>query len=247
VAEQEPLIDSHGVLGNYSVAADIPAWEASTLDNGLRQPRYLSDEGRLFFNSAAPLVPQDTNGLGDVYEYEPDTTGSCAQTGGCVQLISSGTSGEESTFLEADESGDNAFFITTARLAPQDDDTEYDVYDARVCNEADPCRQAAVTPPPCTSGEACKPAPTPQPTNFGAPASGTFSGAGNLVPPAATPPPKAKPLTSAQKLAKALKTCHRDKSRAKRLSCEKQARKRYGPKPKAKSKSSKAKAHKGGK
>jgi hypothetical protein len=40
-----------------------------------------------------------------------------------------------------------------------------------------------------------------------------------------TPP---KPLTRAQKLAKALKACKKDKSKSKRTACEKQARKKYG-------------------
>jgi hypothetical protein len=47
-------------------------------------------------------------------------------------------------------------------------------------------------------------------------------------------------LTRAQKLAKALKACKRDKQKAKRLACEKQARKKYGP-----SKSSTKKKSKG--
>jgi hypothetical protein len=40
---------------------------------------------------------------------------------------------------------------------------------------------------------------------------------------------KAKALTRAQKLAKSLKTCHKDKNKAKRASCEKTAHKHYGP------------------
>jgi uncharacterized repeat protein (TIGR01451 family) len=56
--------------------------------------------------------------------------------------------------------------------------------------------------------------------------------------------PKVKPkaLTRAQKLARALKACKRDRSRKKRAACVRQARKRYGPqarkrtKPKAKAK-----------
>jgi hypothetical protein len=47
-------------------------------------------------------------------------------------------------------------------------------------------------------------------------------------------------LTRAQKLKKALKACHRKHNKAKRVSCEKQARKKYGPK-KAKKHSSKKK------
>jgi hypothetical protein len=43
-------------------------------------------------------------------------------------------------------------------------------------------------------------------------------------------------LTRAQKLKKALKACHRKHNKAKRVSCEKQARKKYGPKKKHSSK-----------
>jgi WD40-like Beta Propeller Repeat len=255
--ETEGLINAHGALGDRWVAADIPPWQSSSGQDAIRQPRYLSNEGRLLFNSVAPIVPQDSNGLADVYEYEPEEVGSCADAGGCVQLISSGKSGEESAFLEATENGSDVFFVTSAKLTPQDTDTEYDVYDAHVCTAASPCAPAPATaPPPCNNGEACKPAQTPQPPIFGAPASATFAGAGNPAKPASAPAPKAKPLTRAQKLAKALKTCRKDKSKSKRSSCEKQARKKYGAKPKAKPKvrakshkagSGNAKAHKGGK
>ncbi len=47
---------------------------------------------------------------------------------------------------------------------------------------------------------------------------------------------KPKPLTSKQKLAKALKECHKKKNKAKRQVCEKQAHKKYGTKKKAKGK-----------
>ena len=43
----------------------------STPTPPLYQSRYLSNEGRLFFNSADALVPHDSNGREDVYEYEP--------------------------------------------------------------------------------------------------------------------------------------------------------------------------------
>ena len=59
----------------------------------LFQSRYLSDEGRLFFNSPDDLVPAATNHKEDVYEYEPSGVGSCeSPTGGCVSLISAGSS-----------------------------------------------------------------------------------------------------------------------------------------------------------
>jgi hypothetical protein len=40
-----------------------------------------------------------------------------------------------------------------------------------------------VGPPPCTTVNSCRAAPSPQPQIFGAPPSATFSGVGNLVPP----------------------------------------------------------------
>jgi len=55
-----------------------------------------------------------------------------------------------------------------------------------------------------------------------------------LPPPTETTTPTPKPLTNAQKLAKALKVCKKDKSKHNRVSCEKQAGKRYASKPKAK-------------
>jgi hypothetical protein len=246
------LVNSEDIWEGVWIGASLPGWDNLALSNAIHQTSYLSNEGRLFFNTSDALVPQDSNGLVDVYEYEPDGTGSCGKEHGCVGLTSSGTARAESVFLDASASGNDVFFITTAQLSGEDDDTAYDVYDAHVCSAAVPCERAAATPPPCSNGESCKPAPTPQPSIYGAPASATFSGAGNPAPPAATPPANVKPRTRTQELAKALKACHGDKSKAKQSSCEKRARKRYGPKPKVKikshqAKSGKSKAHEGGK
>jgi hypothetical protein len=172
------------------LAANIPSWTPFESGNTRYQSRYLSDEGRLFFNSSDALVPQDVNNNEDVYQWEPEGVGSCSSgsagfsgmTGGCVGLISSGTSREESVFLDASESGSDVFFLTAEALVAQDTDTAYDVYDAHVCLAASPCSSAAVSPPPCTTADACRAAPAPVPEVFGAPASGTFSGPGNLGP-----------------------------------------------------------------
>jgi hypothetical protein len=50
-----------------------------------------------------------------------------------------------------------------------------------VCSTSVPCAIVPVSPPPCTSGDSCKAAPSPQPDIFGATPSATFSGAGNVV------------------------------------------------------------------
>ncbi len=192
----ELLMDQSGAWvpeggeGRHWLAATIaPDWHTNWYA-AFHQTDYLSNDGRLFFNSSDALVPQDTNGLADVYEYEPPGVGSCTSVsptfseaeGGCVNLISSGQSSAESTFLDASESGNDAFFITAAKLVVADYDTAQDVYDAHVCTEAVPCRAEPVSSPECTSGDSCKAAPSPQPTLFGPPPSQTFNGAGNVVP-----------------------------------------------------------------
>jgi hypothetical protein len=193
-------------------AASIPSWthfQKETL-NSVYQSRYLSDSGRLFFDSNDALVPQDVNGTGDVYEYEPagipvdehacsstsssgsevfkpahafDVGGVRGEEGaGCVALISSGASNVESSFLDASESGDDVFFLTASKLAPQDFDTALDVYDAHECTSASPCiAPPASTPPPCATEASCKSSPTPQPGVYGLPSSATFSGPGNVT------------------------------------------------------------------
>jgi len=189
-----------------------------------------------FFNSFDALVPQDTNGELDVYEYEPAGIGNCqtsnvtfsARSGGCVGLVSSGASGEEAAFVDASESGNDVFFLTSAQLASQDIDSAYDMYDAHACSTESPCTAAAVLPPACTTADSCRAAPMPQPGIFGAPASATFSGSGNAAPvvvkTTTSTKPKAKPLTRAQKLARALRAC-RSRPKRSRAACKAKARK----------------------
>ena len=234
------------------VSALLPHASSFNANESAYQARYLSDQGRLFFNSVDALVPQDVNATGDVYEYEPTGVGDCsahsvrfvASEGGCVSLISSGSSARSSAFLDASQSGDDVFFLTSEALTPQDIDSRNDVYDAHVCSDASPCiAQGAVAVPPCASEASCRPSPTPPPGIFGAPSSATFAGPGNLVP---EPPAPAKAKSAAQiraqKLAKALKVCRRHKRRSPRHACERRARKRYGAKAKAKKRKAKKKA-----
>ncbi len=237
-----PLVDFDKRWEGRWFAANIPGWTTTSLSSALYQSRYLSDSGRLFFNSSDALVPADVNGGEDVYEYEPTGVGSCQapgygqsasdvfveDTGGCVGLISAGTSSEESAFMDASQSGGDVFFLTLSRLAPQDVDTSLDIYDAHECTVAVSCAPPPVAaPPPCTTADSCKPAPVLQPAIFGAPASETFTGSGDVVSSGATPVVTARSLTRAQKLAKALKVCT-GRPKRKRAGCERQARKRYG-------------------
>jgi hypothetical protein len=230
-----------------SLAAAVPGWTPYELSAALYQSRYLSNNGRLYFNSHDPLVPQDVNGTWDVYQYEPAGVGDCRESsvtfnprsGGCAGLISSGGSAEESGFLDASatggrtadgrEGGGNVFFLTAAKLAPQDYDSALDIYDARECTTASPCfAPQAEQPPPCTTGDSCKPAPSPQPEVFGSPASATFSGAGNVIPQAGSGlVVKRRSLTRAQRLARALRTCSKNKQRRRRAVCVRRAKARF--------------------
>jgi hypothetical protein len=194
-------------------------------------PEWLADEGnRVFFDSVAPLVSQDTNGQQDVYEWEREGTGSCAVgsgvNGGCVSLLSGGTSEADSWFIGASESGDDVFVATRAQLSPEDRNDAFDLYDARV-DGVQP-----VTAPLCT-GTGCQGVPAPPPV-FATPSSVTFSGVGNFPPPTPTkakPKAKKKPKakTRAAKRARALGVCrgrYRAHSRA-RVACEAAAYRRY--------------------
>jgi hypothetical protein len=226
--------------GGWLAANLPPGAELSNSLVALYQPRYLTDRGRLFFNSSDVLVPQDVNGTEDVYEFEPEGVGSCrssnltysARSGGCVSLISAGTSSEESGFLDASgigpggEEGEDVFFLTSSRLSSLDVDTAYDVYDAHACSVVVACVPPPATPPACATEASCRAAPSPQPAVFGAPASATFVGAGNVVASPSGAGVAGRSLSRAQRLAGALRAC-RQKPRRRRGVCERRARGRY--------------------
>jgi DNA-binding beta-propeller fold protein YncE len=221
---------------DHWLSANVPGWTALSNEKALYQSRYLSNKGRLFFNSAESLVPADVNGKEDVYEYEPPGIGSCESSGGCVALISSGASDKESAFLDASTNGDDVFFLTAAPLVAAGQEANFGVYDARVCEQGAETSCITSTPPSsstCASESSCKGAISSLPALATA-SSETLSGTGNLAPQGAVLPVKSsktvKKPTRAQELAKALKQCKKLKSKKKRASCEKSARKKYGAK-----------------
>ncbi len=259
--ESSPLSAGYLVWpGSVWLAGNVPSWTPFELDHSAYQSRYLSDGGRLFFNSSDGLVGKDIDGVGDVYEWEPagiespegkvecspsSSSGSDVfepehavtngvQPAGCVALISSGTGSEESAFLDASETGGDVFFLTSSKLSSQDNDSLLDVYDAHECTAASPCApQPASESPACKTEASCKPAPEPQPSIYGPPPSATFNGPGNLVPEGSKPAAK---LTAAQLRAKHLKTalatCKKrfPHNKGKRTSCERTAHKKFGAK-----------------
>lgn len=247
------VVDRRKDWTGHWLAGNIPGWTAQSLLSALFQSRYLSDSGRLFFNSADALVPQVSTrtreeetpgrqklrvGVENVYEFEPAGLGSCeSSTGGCVSLISSGGSAKESAFLEATPSGNDAFFLTAAQLLPQDTDTAFDVYDARVCAQASPCLGAPPPPQPgCTAASACRPAQPSQQAPIAPAGTAIVSAPGAVTPspPKQSPPAvkvtAPKPLTRAQKLANAMKACKKLRDEKKRAKCQATAKKKYGTK-----------------
>jgi hypothetical protein len=161
--------------------AIVPAWT-----NPFEGPRYLSDDGaRLFFDSPDALSPNDVNQKIDVYEFEQSEVGTCTSqsssfnpiSGGCLSLISSGKSEDDSYFMDASADGRDVFFSTRAPLVGWDGNGDYDVYDAR---EGGGFPEPPPPPPPC-EGESCKPPPSSAPA-VPTPSTSNFQGLGNPKP-----------------------------------------------------------------
>jgi hypothetical protein len=181
------IIEAPGSGGRLPTAASLPVGE-----NQLYTPRALSaDANHLLFTSYTDLLPTDTNAKADVYEWEAaGTEPGCeseadpdyyAANGGCLHLISSGSSEEDSELVDSSPSGKDVFLSTEQSLLPQDPGL-IDIYDARE-GGGFPARAAA--PTPC-AGEACQGQASPPPA-FQGPASST-PGPGN--PPAHKKPPR---------------------------------------------------------
>jgi hypothetical protein len=221
VGERLPalLVDQRGVWEGRWLAGNVPGWTSDEILTALYQSRYLSNNGRLFFDSADGLVPADVNGKEDVYEFEPTGVGGCnpelddaswefvPRNDSCVGLISSGTSSQESAFLDAstiggregegNEGGGDAFFLTASQLAPADEDQALDLYDAHECSTTSPCTPGpGAVQPACNTAESCRAGggvSNQQSLIFGPPPSATFNGNGNVTPetaPAAVAPKK---------------------------------------------------------
>jgi hypothetical protein len=182
----------------YSVTAGVSLFSSPS-------PPLLSEDGsRAFFQTTEALVPQDTNGANDVYEWEH----------GHIYLISSGQGGEYgvsgqggggiggltgSELVGASSNGDDVFFVTADRLVPQDEESSRAIYDARVGGGF------PYTPPGhgCDSGQ-CQGPQTPAPV-FAPPASSTFVGVGNPEWETSEPVAKAKKVAHPAKKRKSKK------------------------------------------
>ena len=194
----EPSAPAAGDAGIYTqVGAGL-----NLKDTHLNRP--LSVTGHYaFFSTADGLLPDDTNGVSDVYEFDADT--------GRLALVSSGTDPNPSYFMDASESGEDVFFTTRQSLLGWDTDgTGYDLYDARV--------GGGVAEPPLTSalcqGETCQGSATtapPSPTS----SSSAFNGPANPAPKRC---PKGKVKKSGKCVKKSSKKHHGKKHHGKKAS-----------------------------
>jgi len=169
--------------------------------------RWISEDGaRVFFVTAQPLVRQDVNGLLDVYEWERPVSGSESDNsctvaspsfsqvnGGCVYLLSGGTSTDYSYFLDASANGNDVFIRSRAHLTSQSVNENMALYDARVGGGFTETRLA------CT-GTGCQGVPPTGPI-FATPSSATFNGVGNFP----------APIVSVTKVSKKAAKCSKGK------------------------------------
>jgi hypothetical protein len=188
--------------------------------------RNVLDDGRVFFDTRSPLAPGLSGKVENVYEYHD----------GEVSLISTGTSAENSEFLDATPDGSNVFFSTDQSLVASDTDELDSVYDARVNGGFPAPPGVQGTSGECGGAEACRAPPSGAPVrSFDA--SKIFSGPGNLTFSETVSKGLTggegkgkgkRALTRAQKLKRALKACGRVPKR-RRAACRRLARKRFGP------------------
>jgi hypothetical protein len=150
------------------VRAALPENTRGDLLFSNRAPRSVSNDGDVYFNTAARLVAADVNGTQDVYVYRDRE----------VSLISPGNRPFDAIIADVSASGNDVFFTTQQKLVGRDNDDAVDIYDARV-NGGLP----AQSPPPpqeCLRDD-CKATPNAGPElPFGG--SEALSGPGNVKP-----------------------------------------------------------------
>ena len=138
--------------------------------DSMQQSRSMTESGdRFYFESRDALVPTDTNGATDVYQFE----------NGKLSLISSGQDSFASHFFGISADGDDVLFTTQERLLASDRDEVADIYSARVGGGF---RQSSAIAPCVDDG--CQGVLRPPPA-VPAVGSAQFQGAGN--------PKRAKP------------------------------------------------------
>jgi hypothetical protein len=164
---------------------------------------------------------ETAEGVTSVYDYH--SIGSIDD--GEVYLLSDGVNTRNALPNGLDASGQDAFFATADSLLPQDVDSQYDIYDARIDGGF-----PTPDPPAECVGEACGGSPlVEQSPATAAGASLAGAGSSSAVSPSGPVVAVRRSLTRAQRLAAALRVC-RPEPKRKRAACESAARRRYGAK-----------------
>jgi hypothetical protein len=226
--------NDNGNAGTADAAIVLPAYHEGRAGQPRRDPTMSHDGAFVFFMSPVGLTPRALNEvqIGVTAERgEPEYAENVYEWHeGQVHLISDGrdASRDRSTvcgelptsssvcLIGSDATGANVFFTTADSLVGSGEETGVDIYDARICTSGDPCITSPPPPPPPCVGEACHGTPAGSPV-FGAPASATFSGAGDLAAPSvpvvkakktkkAKPKKKAKPRHKKRKARRAART-----------------------------------------
>jgi hypothetical protein len=202
---------STGAAPTVGIETRVAASSGGTVIAEPYRPRFLSADGRyVFFNTREALLPQDTNGVTDAYEYDMVTGG--------LWLLSTGMGEDGAWFVEASADGHDAFLVTRQKLTRGDPDRLVDVYDVRV--------GGGLAEPPALGagcdGDACQGTPS------AAPGFNTASGFTGLGNPSFASTVKVKgKARPGQRLRRALAACRREPKR-RRARCERLARRRYG-------------------
>ena len=137
---------------------------SSTANPAASHIRGVSSTGAVFFQTSNSLVPSDTNGEIDTYEWH----------GGAVGLISAGVESHNSIFDGASADGSTVFFSSADSLVPGAQAGVSHIYAARVGGGAP---SAPSSPPPC-AGADCRATVAPPPS-FPGLGTGAFSGPGD--------------------------------------------------------------------
>lgn len=87
-----------------------------------RYPQAVTDDGTVYFDTAARLVAADVNGTLDVYAYRD----------GILRLVSPGNRSFDAILGDISADGSDVYFTTQQKLVGRDNDEQIDVYDARV-------------------------------------------------------------------------------------------------------------------
>ncbi len=132
-------------------------------------PNLSTDGQTVVFDSKDALLPQDVNGVRDVYQWHAGT----------LSLISTGTSAQPSGLYGMTPSGNNVFFETGEKLVGKGQETgAIAIYDARIGGGL--ASQQTEESLNCV-GEACQGEPG-VPPSLAAPGSSSYRGRGNAKP-----------------------------------------------------------------